>query len=705
MRGVRIALAVGIALTALALVLRLSSSPAAIASAHSAPIEGELAETAHGLSVCQASETVPEGTTAMRLSLKALIGPRVEVKAIADGRVLTSGEHPPGWTAGAVTVPVRRVSSTVVGATICFAFAVSDETVAMLGEHTPPTSAAVTSDGQNLPGRIRIEYLSAGHRSWWSLALSTARHMGLGRAWAGTWVVLLVLVLMGVVLALTVWRVLGLARAVRGRVPAAAWACALVACLNAAAWSFITPPFQVTDETDHFAYVQDLAETGKLPVSSREEYSGAEQVALGDLRQYEVRLLPENHPIFGLAEQHKLQADLEQAERVPRRPNGVAGVATGEPPLYYALQAIPYDLTGGTVLERLAVMRLFSALLAGITALFVFLFVRETLPGVAWAWTVGGLAVALAPLLGFVSGGVNPDAMLFAVSAALFYCLARAFRRGLSPRLALAIGTVAGIGLVTKLNFIGLLPGVLAGLIVLALRASRRSPPRTSRRSPRACAAGSLMLALGAMAIPVLATVIVDGIAHRPPLGPALGVATSSVSHHGTLLGTIVYAWQLYLPRLPGMTSDFHNGYAPQQIWFNGYVGLYGWLDTTFPPWVYNLALVPAVLIACFCVRALLVCRTALRGRLGELAVYAILAGGLLGMIGVRSYAEFPAFGAFYGQTRYLLPLLPLLGVALALAARGAGRRWGPAIGTLIVVLVFAHDIFSQLQVVARYYY
>jgi len=44
--------------------------------------------------------------------------------------------------------------------------------------------------------------------------------------------------------------------------------CALVALLNAACWSFITPPFQVPDEQDHFAYVQQLAETGHLPSKS-----------------------------------------------------------------------------------------------------------------------------------------------------------------------------------------------------------------------------------------------------------------------------------------------------------------------------------------------------------------------------------------------------------------------------------------------------
>jgi hypothetical protein len=57
-----------------------------------------------------------------------------------------------------------------------------------------------------------------------------------------------------------------------------------------------------------------------------------------------------------------------------------------------------------------------------------------------------------------------------------------------------------------------------------------------------------------------------------------------------------------------------------------------------------------------------------------------------------------------FAEPRYLLPLLPLMGAWLVLSARGAGRRWGPAAGTLTVVLFLSHDVFSQLQVVAHYY-
>ena len=76
---------------------------------------------------------------------------------------------------------------------------------------------------------------------------------------------------------------------------------------------------------------------------------------------------------------------------------------------------------------------------------------------------------------------------------------------------------------------------------------------------------------------------------------------------------------------------------------------------------------------------------------------------GVMAMIGANSYVAGTLAGT-YGEPRYLLPMLPLLGGALVLSARGAGRRWGPAAGTLLVVLVLAWDIFSQLQVISRFY-
>jgi 4-amino-4-deoxy-L-arabinose transferase-like glycosyltransferase len=476
-----------------------------------------------------------------------------------------------------------------------------------------------------------------------------------------------------------------------GRVPRAAWLCAAVACLNAACWSILTPPFQVTDEPTHFAYTQQIAENDALPNSSRSSLSQEEEAVLRDLEQYVVRESPETRTISTAKQQARLEGDLNK--HLSRRGSGGIGGASSDPPLYYLLETIPYGLAAsGTLLDQLELMRLLSALMAGLTALFVFLFLRETLPSARWAWTVGALSVALAPLLGFVSGGVNPESMLVAISAASFYLLARGFRRGFTRNLAIATGLTMIAGLLTKPNFIGLVPGIAIGLVLLSVRAAR---------SQGRVAYTWLGMSLAIAAAPVLLYLIVNVASGHPPLGVVSSVLKLQGAH-GSILDKLSYIWQLYLPRLPGMTNRFPGLSTTRDMWFNNGVGLYGWLDTSFPVWVDNLAVIPVAALALLCARSLVLCRAAVRRRLAELAVYAAMALGLLALIGLNSYIN--SSEGLFTDPRYLLPLLPILGAATALAARGAGRRWGPTVGAAIIVLFLAHNIFSQLLVSGRYY-
>jgi 4-amino-4-deoxy-L-arabinose transferase-like glycosyltransferase len=470
---------------------------------------------------------------------------------------------------------------------------------------------------------------------------------------------------------------------------------ALVACVNAACWSVISPPFEVTDETAHFAYVKQLAETGQLPRTGAGAIPEEEGIALTDLRFVALSDNAAGRTIASVAEQRRLERDLTRAARLPRNGSETAGVASSEPPLYYALEAIPYRIAfNSSILVRLTLMRLLSALLGGLTALFVYLFVREALPAEPWAWTSAGLSVALLPLLGMLSGAVTPDALLFAVSAAVFFLFARAFRRGLTSRIAACIGATIAIGLLTKLNFIALLPGCAVGLAVLAVRLARSSRREAWRRLAIACA-----IAVS----PVLLALLAGRL--TPHIGVhILSSSLSGLGHHGSLPAKLEYLWQLYLPRLPGMTADFPGLSTTRQLWFDGFVGAYTWANIAVPGWVDMLALIPAAAIAGLCARTIVLRRAALRARAIELGVYALIGGGVMVSIAILSYSSFPQLGAQFGRVRYLFPMLALLGAVLALAARGGGRRWGPTVGGLIVVLVLAQDLLTQLLFVSRYY-
>jgi hypothetical protein len=212
-----------------------------------------------------------------------------------------------------------------------------------------------------------------------------------------------------------------------------------------------------------------------------------------------------------------------------------------------------------------------------------------------------------------------------------------------------------------------------------------------------------MAVAMAISVAPICLYVLFNVLNGHPTFG-LVSKAATDVNRKESIIGEIVYIWEFYLPRLPGMTNNFPGLSTLHQVWFNRTVGLYGWLDTTFPPWVYTFALIPAALAALLALRTLIARRIALLGRRSELLVYLAIGVGLLTLIGADSHLAAASEGAGYAQPRYIMPLLPLGAALVALAARGAGRRWGPTVGALIVALILAQDIFSQLLTVSRFY-
>ncbi|HYM54206.1 MAG TPA: hypothetical protein VES97_02505 [Solirubrobacteraceae bacterium] len=220
MRKVEVTLAAGIALLVAVGALVLTRSPPRVVRVAS-PASAELVSTTGEATVCQENEVLPAHVSGIRLSLVVAYGSNVHVIAYSGRRVLTEGRRGPDWTSNSVTVPVKRVSHTTSHVTLCFAIGPNSEPVIIAGIYTPPresavllgtatpTAQAAASGGRPLNGRVGVEYLAAGQGSWWSRALSVARHVGIGRAFSGTWIALLIAALMAAVGILAVrlaWR-------------------------------------------------------------------------------------------------------------------------------------------------------------------------------------------------------------------------------------------------------------------------------------------------------------------------------------------------------------------------------------------------------------------------------------------------------------------------------------------------------------------
>ena len=153
------------------------------------------------------------------------------------------------------------------------------------------------------------------------------------------------------------------------------------------------------------------------------------------------------------------------------------------------------------------------------------------------------------------------------------------------------IGAALAVGLLAKLNFIALLPGAAPGRgAARVARAPRCIPaPRRARRGGgvrhrRAPWRWSTWRSTSS---------VWDRTAWGGGVGIAARTAAGTGSHASdaiTLVDQLNYTWQLYLPRLPGHGRRVLP--LPRwETWYHGFIGEFGWLDTTFDLWVYRVSL------------------------------------------------------------------------------------------------------------------
>jgi 4-amino-4-deoxy-L-arabinose transferase-like glycosyltransferase len=650
----------------------------------------DLALPAHGR-LCQGGELVPADGAAVRVYISATsrVEPAFTIAFAAPGQPTRTAVFDPHAGNGPRIAPLTPPGPELDGASACLTNR-SSTTIRFAGDRTPANPDLKVIPGRGADG-VRIDYLRRGRESGWQLAGVVARRFALLKAsFFGAWTLWAVAAVLGAIWAAAIVIVLRTERIRR-----ASLACAALAIANAALWAVVTPPLQVPDEPYHVGYVQYLAETGSRPPGLPPQ--GAPPRPFSDDEQVAFDGIPfsiEGRPSWSAAHVRAVRASL--ARPLSRHAAFAAGQTAAYPPLYYAYEAIPYLLARSSdFLDRLVALRLFSALLAGLTVWFVYAFLRELLPGARSLWTIGALCVAFQPLFGFLAGGVNSDDGLFACSAALLWLLARAFRRGLSARLIAALAIAIVAGLLTKRGIVVLLPAALLGLVLAAWRSA------VGRRWAR-------VLLPAAVAAPALVYLIVAGaLGHRSLLAIATGdLATGPTAPSVSLRGQLSYLWQSFLPRLPFMTDQF-PGYPHFRLWdvyFQGFVGRFGWFQFGFPLWVDWLALAIAASVLALAGRELWRRREVLRRRWPELGTYVLMLGSLLVALGVVGYRFRAAQGASYEQARYLLPLLPLYAALIALAVRSTGRRLWRATGALAVVLAMGQSLFAMLLEIGRYY-
>jgi len=157
-------------------------------------------------------------------------------------------------------------------------------------------------------------------------------------------------------------------------------------------------------------------------------------------------------------------------------------------------------------------------------------------------------------------------------------------------------------------------------------------------------------------------------------------------------------------PVAPGVPA-FPQGNPFWQIYVQGFIGRFGFYEYEFP--ILVEVAVAAVLFAVAALGAWFVWRAVLRPRRawGELSTYVLMVLGNFMLVTYLAYFYRHATGGLdFEQARYLFPLIPLYGLAVAAACRALGPRRGRILGGVLVVLAGAHAVGAVLLTLGRFY-
>jgi 4-amino-4-deoxy-L-arabinose transferase-like glycosyltransferase len=468
----------------------------------------------------------------------------------------------------------------------------------------------------------------------------------------------------------------------------------LAVAIAGTAWALFVPPWQSPDETWHFAYTQSLAERGALPkTAGGTAFSSAETLAaqadnsgLIPFYSYAVK------PAWSRSAVDRYRA--ATGAHPSRSDGGGSNLESANPPLLYLFDALPYWASSSDdAFVQLYTMRLWNVILLLADVVGVWLLAGEVLGRARLAQTTGAAAVALIPMQAFMATSVNPDALLVPLWTFYLWAGARVIKRAAPTRDAVLLCALTAAGVLTKATSYALIPG-----LAFALGAGWLARPRAER----AAAVRGLALASTAFLVPVLAWVGVAEALGRPVVN-AINTRPGATAGAFRIKQLLSYVWEYYLPRLPFMSRlKVAPGLAVYDVWTRQGWGVFGYLDTYMPLWIYRVLGIGTAAVAIGA--AALVTR--LRGRMSWVLMgfFALTILSLLALLHVSEYRSLISGDGPLLQGRYILPISGLFGLAIALLVKRMPLRWREGFAALVMAAMFLVQVLALATIAKRYY-
>ena len=435
----------------------------------------------------------------------------------------------------------------------------------------------------------------------------------------------------------------------------------VLAAAHGVAWAVVTAPLNGPDESAHFAYAQDLAENHHAP--SRQTGTGSVSTEAGtlyySLNLAPILLHPEGKPTFSAV--RRVEKQLDELPASARKDGTGPNAAANYPPLYYAYEAVAYDLSPSrSLLGRLFFMRLATTLLLVVTVWLTWLIASELFSR-TWVRTLATGMVALQPKLGFGAGIINPDLMLVMVATGALLMGLRLVKYGPTLGRVLWLAAFAGLGALVHPRGLFLPP---FAVIVLGIALARAWPG-------------------GRRAVGFSAAVV--GIAFA---GVAISIGWSQAHAGGAISENPVggfsarqfveYLWQFYLPKLSAMNPKIGPPqYGYRQVYIDSFFSAFASFSVSYRQIVLD-GLQVAAGIGVAALWTTIVARWhVVVARWREVAVCLVFFIGLMGLLHVVSYMNLRGSTDPVLTGRYLLPAVALYGCAIAWVTSSLPRRVG----------------------------
>jgi hypothetical protein len=223
----------------------------------------------------------------------------------------------------------------------------------------------------------------------------------------------------------------------------------LVGLLRGGWWVAVTEVWSPVDEVAHADYVAAMGEHGRPPKVGRD-------LVHNDLLELAKESATSPWRASPLASDHN-------APNWGALAHSYEGV---QPPLYYAVLAAPWKLLHGYgALATLFILRIATLLMALAVLPLTWLLARELFPE---RDEVALGAPALLVMLGGFNGNVaslTNDALVMSVATAALWLTARTLNRGYQARLAVLVGALVGLAVLSKTTGLVLVPLVALGAL------------------------------------------------------------------------------------------------------------------------------------------------------------------------------------------------------------------------------------------------